>query len=247
MIKTIESKNNQLIKYVLKLRNNKYIKEEEKFIIEGEHLLEMALNKNKLLYVLTLNKLDIDSSIDQFIINEEIMSKISLNKSIPKVIGICKFNNNNINTNEDIIYLDNIQDPGNFGTIIRTSLAFGCKNIVINSNNVSLYNQKTIQASQGAIFDISITTLDENEIINFKNKNRYKLITTILDKNSININKFHKNNNEKYIICFGNEGNGINPYLINNSDYKLYIPIKNIESLNVGIAHAIVLFNLNIL
>ena len=241
MIKNINSLDNKIVKYTFKLKDSKFQKSENKFIIETFHLIEMALDS--LEYVFSLKELDLPSNIDQYIVNEEILKKLSSNKSFSKVIGVCKINQKPLNYNEDILYLDELQDPGNIGTILRTSLAFSNFNIGLSLNTCSIYNFKVIQSAQGALFKLNFEKFDIDKLIFLKSKG-YKILVTILSNDSIFINDFKRNKNEKLIVVVGNEGNGIRKEIIDMADYKIKINISNIDSLNVGIATGIILYEL---
>lgn len=241
MIKKIDSLDNKIIKYTLKLKKNKYQKEEKKYIIETFHLLNMSLND--LEYVFTLEKLELPENITQYIVNQKILEKLSSNKSFSKVIGVVRINEKNIDYSKDIVYLDNIQDPGNVGTILRTSLAFSYFNVALSTDTASIYNYKTIQSAQGALFNLNIEHFDLDKLKELK-KEGYKILVTTLSNDSIFINEFKRNNNEKLIIVLGNEGNGVRKEIIDISDYKIKIDISNIDSLNVGVASGIILYSL---
>lgn len=242
MIKEITSINNSLIKETLNILKDKKSKY---FIVESKHLLQMALQSNLVIRVFTLEKLDIDDSIEQIIINKKIMDKLSNLKNSSDVICVCKKKDEFIKNDNLLIYLDYIQDPGNLGTIIRSGLAFGIKNFLLSKNCVSIYNFKTIMASQGAIFDINFKTiLDTNELKEYKKT--YTFLGFALSEDCKNFNEFSFNKNENYMLIFGNEGNGISEDVLNICDHKLIIPIKNIDSLNVAICFSIVAYLLNI-
>ena len=241
MIKKIDSLDNKIIKYTLKLKENKYQKEEKKYIIETFHLLNMSLND--LEYVFTLEKLELPENITQYIVNKKILEKLSSNKSFSKVIGVVRINEKNIDYSKDIVYLDNIQDPGNVGTILRTSLAFSYFNVALSTDTASIYNYKTIQSAQGSLFNLNIEHFDLDKLKELK-KEGFKILVTTLSNDSIFINEFKINNNEKLIIVLGNEGNGVRKEIIDISDYKIKIDISNIDSLNVGVASGIILYSL---
>lgn len=262
----ITSKDNKLIKFLYKLRTNyKEIKKNNIFIVEGEHLVKMANSSKVLEYVLTLEELNyLSSNIIQYLVNEEIMKKLSINKSISKVIGVVRIKDNNMdniidnltnnsgsNTNNKniIIYLDNLQDPGNVGTIIRTSLAFNL-NTVFSTNFPIFYNEKTIQASQGAIFNMNLIKGDITLLNSLKNKG-YKIVATTLNTHSIDLKEFktiYKNELDNIVLIMGNEGQGISKEIEEIGDYFVKINISNtIDSLNVAIAHSIVLYTLKIM
>lgn len=237
MIKYINSLQNKIIKDAYSLKNSKGIKENNKFLIEGDHLLSMA--KDRLIAIFTLKELEEYKDFDQYIVNEEIMKKLSSGKSSARVIGICNIKEDDFNYENTLVYLDNIQDPGNLGTILRTCLGMNIKNILISEDSVSKYNQKTIQASQGALFYMNTKISNKEELIKLKNEG-YSIVSTTLNKDSIYLNELKKK--DKIIFIFGNEGNGIKQELIDISNEKIIIPINNIDSYNVSIALSIVLY-----
>ncbi len=238
MIKVIESEENKIIKYVNKLKNSKYIKSEKRFIIEGFHLLEMA-KKEDIDFVLTLEKIDsLDENIIQYIVNEKIMKKLSVNKSFSKVIAVCKIKDDPLIDGDFILYLDSLQDPGNIGTILRTALAFNCKSVISTSLS-SFYNQKCIQASQGAIFSLNLIKGDVKMLLGLKKE--YQLIGTSLKEDTIDLKDFKRP--KKAILIVGNEGNGVSKEVLDIVDKTIKIQISNIDSLNVGIATGILLYN----
>ncbi len=237
MIKYINSLQNKIIKDAYSLKNSKGIRENNKFLIEGDHLLSMA--KDRLIAIFTLKELEEYKDFDQYIVNEEIMKKLSSGKSSARVIGICNIKEDDFNYENTLVYLDNIQDPGNLGTILRTCLGMNIKNILISEDSVSKYNQKTIQASQGALFYMNTKISNKEELIKLKNEG-YSIVSTTLNKDSIYLNELKKK--DKIIFIFGNEGNGIKQELIDISNEKIIIPINNIDSYNVSIALSIVLY-----
>lgn len=243
MIKTVTSRKNEIVLKTLDLRKNKIQFEEEKFIIEGEHLLDMALKSKNVLYILTTKHLNfVDEKINQYIVTKDILEKISTSKSAPNVIAVCSFVKNKLINSKNLVYLDRVQDPGNLGTILRTCLAFSYFNILISEDSANIYNDKVIQSSQGAIFDLNIESISPNDIIKYKNLG-YKIVATSLEKDAINLSNFSNNDNEKYLIIFGNEGNGVRKEILELADYRIFIEMKNIDSLNVGVAAGIVLYN----
>lgn len=128
------------------------------------------MSLNDLEYVFTLEKLNLPSNIIQYIVNEDILKKLSSNKSFSKVIGVCKINEKSLDYSQDILYLDNLQDPGNIGTILRTSLAFSYYNIAMSLSSCSIYNYKVIQSAQGAIFNLNFERFEIETLKNFKMK-----------------------------------------------------------------------------
>lgn len=241
MIKEITSIQNEYIKYLLKLKNPSFSKKEGVILFEGEHLIKEG--KDDIIAILFNNeKYNFEGNFIKYKVSENILAKLSFGKSKARVIGVYKFKEKKLKNNEPIVYLDNIQDPGNVGTILRTSLAFDFKNIVISNNSASIFNEKVIQASQGAIFKLNINFGDFKTILNLKNEG-YKIISTSLNSSSILLENFNINE-RKYVLIFGNEGNGVSKEILDISNTFLKINISNIDSLNVGVAVGIILNHL---
>ena len=246
MIKYIKSRKNKIVHDTIDLRKNKVSNKKQLFVIEGEHLLEMAIKANNVFYILTNKYIEnIDEKIYQYVVTDDILSKISINKSVPNVIAVCRYINSKIDETKNILYLDNVQDPGNVGTILRSALAFSNYNVILSDDSVNKYSEKVIQASQGALFSLNIQTSDV-AFIKFLKNSGYKIIVTILSSNSINLEDFCFKKDEKYVIVVGNEGQGIRKEIIDFADYKVFIEMQNIDSLNVGVAASIMLYKLNI-
>lgn len=252
-MKEITSVNNSYIKELMKLKQKKYRDEEKRFLVEGYHLVEMA--KGCLEIVLVTKKEDVNkygNGIQYILVKDEIIKKLSDTKTPQGIIGVCKIkdnkdikeiiNINNYNKKDLVVMLDGLQDPGNIGTIIRTSLSFGVNTIVFSDTCVDCYNEKVIRGSQGGIFKINMLKGKLIEYISEYRKCKYDIIGTSLNNASsldeVDIDKL----NNKKVIVFGNEGNGVSEEVLNNTDINLYIPINDMESLNVGVAAGILLY-----
>ena len=138
--------------------------------------------------------------------------------------------------------MDNIQDPGNMGTIIRSAVAFNIDTIIVSNDSVDIYNPKVVRSSQGMIFHMNIIKKDLIPFIK-EIKNDYKIIgTKVTDGNDIKTLE----KNEKLCIIMGNEGNGVREEILALCDDFVYIPMnENCESLNVGVATSILLYELS--
>ena len=236
-------KNNLLSKnqilHIKKLMQKKYRYQYQEFIIEGLHLIEEALKHPKIIkYIVTSDVNFQHKSVPVLITSYENICKLSTTKSPQPYIGICNFiQNNHLYEKDFILLLDNINDPGNLGTIIRTAHAFGVKDIIL--KGVDIYNPKIVRSTQGAIFNINIVNnVNLIETVTKLKNDGFKIIGSLL-KDSIDYNKVEIKD-KKLVLIFGNESHGINQDLINLLDYKVYIPIK-FESLNVAIACGILL------
>lgn len=239
MIKEIKSKDNKLIKYALKLQNTKFSKEEGKFLIESEHLIEMAEQYIDTIFITEKHFCDIYNNC--YLIPQDLMDKISQNKSSRNLLAICNFPKEKEINNDIVLFLDDVQDPGNVGTLLRTALSFGITDVILTKGCAYKYGFKTIQSSQGSIFRINAIDGDTNTLKNLK-KNGYKVVSTALSSNTIELDKFNFMKNAKYAIILGNEGQGISKDILSLSDYVVKIEMSNIDSLNVGVAGGIVMY-----
>ena len=229
----IKSSENKKFKSLKKLLIKKEREKTKTFLIEGKNIIEEAKKYNKILTYITDDINKIEDNV--FYINKKLKESLSSLKNSNEDIALVKYlEEKEISTNT-ILLIDNVRDPSNLGTILRTCLAFGVKDIVLSENTVDLYNPKTLRASEGAIFSLNIV---RENLIDFINKHKdYKVLSTSLKANDLNALNY-----DKKIIVIGNEGNGVSKEILNISDDYLKIPIKNIDSLNVAIATSIILY-----
>ena len=234
----ITSTDNKKIIEISKLNNKKYRKEYGLFIVEGEHLVEEANKCGILKEVYSLYDTNYPNS---YLVNEKVMRKLSNLDTIPSIIGICSMLKEKELGNK-LLILDNIQDPGNLGTIIRSAVSFNVDTIVLSTDTVDLYNYKVIRASEGMIFNINIITKDLIPFIK-SIKNEYKVLgTDVVNGTQLkDVKKY-----EKYAIIMGNEGNGVKKEIQELCDSNIYIKLNSLcESLNVAVATSIILYELN--
>ena len=237
----ITSTDNNKIKYINKLKNKKFRDSENKFIIETFNLIEEAEKENLLCEVFLLEdeKLPFDVSCPIYYVTEIVMNKIkSVNTS--KVVGVCRKKEINDFFGKRILLLDGVGDPGNLGTIIRSSVAFDVDTIVLSLDSCDLYNDKVIRASEGAIFKINIIRKDLKEVISeIKDLGINIYGTDVSD--GIDVSSI---NSDGYAVIMGNEGKGISEEIKKLVDQNIYIKTNNVESLNVGVAASIILYEL---
>ena len=237
MIKVITSKDNPKVKFVASLRDNKTREENRLFIGESKKSLDLALKANLVKEVYTYEALDIDESIPQYLVNENVMKKLSTSKNPEGVIFVCNYPNIKKDNYNKILYLDEVNDPGNLGTMIRTALAFNFDAVVTSPNSVSIYNDKVLAACKGSNYLIPVFSKPLNEI-----KKDHSIIVTTLSDDSIDVNDLVKP--AKFILIMGNEAHGVSKEITKLADIKLKISIFNIDSLNVAVAAGIVMHKL---
>ena len=235
----IESVNNERIKRIAKLNDKKFQDIENKFIVEGKHLVEEALKLGYLEEIFLIKDENIDFDNKTFV-NENVMRKLSTLKSIPNIIGVAKkINNGEIKGN--ILMLDGIKDPGNMGTIIRSCVAFDIDTLVISKDSISMYNPKVVRASEGMIFNQNIVIDDLDKILT--SLKDYTIYTTDVNGGEdLKDIKFSKNN----AIIIGSEASGVKENIKKYADKKLYIKMNSLcESLNAGVSASIIMYELN--
>ena len=228
----ISSTQNEKIKEYAKLNEKKYRDETGLFIIEGSHLVEEAKQYNIIKEVITTNP-----KIEGTLVSEDVMKKLTNQKSVVEVAAICKKLNKNEIKNK-ILILDTIQDPGNIGTLIRSAISFGFETIVM-ENCADIYSSKVLRATQGAIFKLNIINAKIDNFIS--SLEGYKIYGTSL-KNGVGLKTIEKA--QKLAIILGNEGNGVRDELLDMTDKNIFIEITNMESLNVGVAGGILMYEL---
>lgn len=238
----IESVENKKIKYIMKLKQKKYRDSEGKFIVETLNLIKEA-HLSKVLeevYVLEGEILPFDVNCPVNHITDKVMNKIK-NINTSSFIGIVRKENKLNQNGKKYLMLDKISDPGNLGTIIRSAVAFSVDKIILSPDCCDVYNDKTIRASEGAIFKINIIKEDLVKAINkLKNQNIPIYGTDV--RNGIDVRNI---NNNSFCVVMGNEGNGISEKVKQIIDKNIYIKTSTVESLNVGVATSIILYELS--
>lgn len=243
----INSKDNNLFKRIKKLKQKKYREQERLFLAEGIKFLDFSKTPEFIFIDSDFNYQSIQEKLDKFssekyILSSKLFKELTSQEHSQGIILVYAYEEHSLDELEDnIIVLDKVSDPGNLGTIIRTVDASGFKDIILTTGSVDCYNEKTIRSTMGSIFNIRISYLDEDKMIEFLKEKNYKLIATALDKTSVPYTEMKLAN--KNAIIFGNEGNGIGENLLNCANEKVIIPIYGTaESLNVAMACGIIIY-----
>ena len=260
-MKIISSKMNLNIKNLSKLNNSRKERSIQKlFIIEGLKIIKEAIINNIELQDIFLTKKFLDekeyelkhllpNNAKMSIINFELLNKISCTQTPQEIIAVCKIPNHiNIDdlifSSNNLLLISQLQDPGNLGTIIRTSNALGIDGIILSKDCPDIYSSKVLRSTMGCMFGFNIVVSEYiSEIIEKCKNNKFKVYASSLSDTAIDITKviFTKKN----LIIVGNEGKGISQEIINICDIQIKIPmIKNMDSLNVSIATGILLWEL---
>lgn len=236
----IESVQNKKIKERTKLHSKKERDASNLFIIEDAHLIQEAIEANCLKEIYILEGTSNPAPFEAYECSQAVMNKLSNQVSNAKMIGVCQKPVFKDYKEEHILLCDEIQDPGNLGTLIRTAHSFGMDCIYLSNKTVDIYNTKTIQASQGAIFHIPVLFVDLKEKIQELQNKGITIFATALHSNTKNLQDIQIP--DKYGIVLGNEGNGIKEDIINTCDECIKIEMETFESLNVAIAGSICMY-----
>jgi len=236
----IESVNNERIKKYSKLLNKKYRDETGLYLVSTDHLVKEALKKDLVVEIFLLEGYENNYGNVTYV-SKSVMRKLSNLITLPNVVAVVK-KQEEVEINGNVILLDGLQDPGNVGTIIRSAVAFNIDTIIVGDNTVDIYNEKVLRASEGMLYNVNIVKQNLVDCIRYLKENNYTVIGTKVDggKNIKDIKV------KKYAFVVGNEGNGISSEVLNLCDEYIYIDMNNrCESLNVGVASSIIMYEIN--
>lgn len=248
----ITSTSNETIKYFISLNDKKTRMNAKRFIVEGYHLVNEASKTNLLEAIISTDEKELKkiNNVKRYLVNDAIINKIATTKNPQNILGIVKMLDHNITNlvpiikenKTKLIMLDDVNDPGNLGTIIRTAAGLGYDGIIMSPNTVDLYNKKVIRSTQGVMFKIPIIKANLQEVIKMLKKEKVFCIGTALT-NAKDVK--HITKKDKFAICLGNEAKGISKEVLDNMDENVKIAMKNdVESLNVSIAAGIIMYEM---
>ena len=233
------------IKKYIKLKEKKYRDCYQKFLVEGEHLVIEAY-RSGLLEEILLEQEEV-TMLDKPItyVTKEILAKLSTLETPSHIMGVCKKRCEDSNLGNKLLLLDRIQDPGNLGTIIRSSKAFGIDTVILGNGCVDLYNEKVIRSTQGIGFHMNIVSRNLKEVIRELKESEIPVLGTRVEYGE-DIRTLTSRDKEKYALIMGNEGRGVDSEILDLCDKFIYIELNSdVESLNVAIASSILLYELS--
>lgn len=231
-IKEIESSHNPAFKELVDIFQGKR-KKEGLFLVEGPDMVDEAMKANALVTMIATDGKLLKKGVNGIILSPKLVDRISAYKSPSQVLGVAK-----IALSQDpgpaCLYLDNVQDPGNVGTLIRTALSFGFSSVFLSQDSASLANPKTIQSTKGAIFRIKTGYMDLPVL---KEKGYHLYLTTLDGQDESTV----KSLTSPFALVLGNEGRGI-PLKHQSLGEKIRIRMGDFDSLNVAIAGGIFMY-----
>lgn len=249
-MKRIESTQNSLVKQWKKLVTLR--KERDKsneFIVEGFHLVEEALkNKDQVLHLIVKEGVDLPllwpiDDIEIIEINEAVAKELAETEQSQNVFAHCKQRvvaENDMDKWRKVLLVDAVQDPGNMGTMLRTADAAGLDAVILGKGCADAYNPKTVRSAQGAHFHIPVVRGELLFWVERLQDHEVPVYGTALERA---ISYKEVETTAAFALIVGNEGSGIHPQLLAQTDQNIMIPlIGQAESLNVAVATGILLY-----
>ena len=239
----ITSVNNEHIKELVKLKDKKYRDQSDTFLVETKHLVLEAY-KEGLVKELILEQNELfPLDVDTLYVSPEVLKKLSSTNTPSKVMAVVYKKKEIDRVGEKVLILDNIQDPGNLGTIIRSAVAFNIDTIVLSNDTVDLYNPKVVRSNQGMMFHVNLIKRDIISFIHELKNEGYKIVgTKVTNGHDVRDAKIYSH----FALIIGNEGKGISYDVDNLCDEYLYIKMdNNCESLNASVAASILMYEIS--
>ena len=253
----ITSASNGRIKYIDNLMNKaKFRRSEGKFVAEGIKMF-MEAPKGDVLEVYikegAYDSFDTETKkklerIGYEVLSEPVFKKVTDTVTPQGILSVIKIRESSIedvlsDENPIIAVLENIQDPGNIGTIIRTAEGAGVNGLLLSRDCVDIYNPKVIRSTMGSIFRLKFAYADIDSVFDsFRSKN-IETYALALDKNAKDYDKYDYKKPVAFFV--GNEGNGLKESTVKKCDNTAFIPMcGEVESLNASVAASLMMYEI---
>lgn len=251
----ISSKDNEIVKNIKKLKDKKFRDLNNEFIIEGIKIINEAINEEaKIKKIVVCEECVQDGTLDQKLLYEiakydciyvtkNVFSTLTEVKNPQGILAVIEKKNTeaDIDLEADfIVALDDLQDPGNLGTILRTLDSANIKQVIVSKGTADPYNPKVVRSTMGAIFRVKVIEC-ENLVntLKFLKENKFKIQATSLQTE----NSIYSVDYNKKVLIIGNEANGVSEEVFNLADEKIKIPmLGKTESLNAAVATSIIVY-----
>ena len=243
----ITSKANSVVKNAKKLHQKKYRK--SAYLIEGWHLFEEAVQA-----AVTIEKIfALESYREQLVafpqtvwVSEDILLDLADSQTPQGIVAVVqKEEVEQVDLNQGkFLFLEDVQDPGNVGTIIRTADAAGFTGVIVSDKSADIYSLKTLRSMQGSHFHLPIYRMSSQRLLEGAKEADIPVLATTLSKDSVDYRELPPI--ENFVLVMGNEGQGISPLMAESADQLVHISMKGqAESLNVAVAAGILIFHLS--
>lgn len=252
--KSITSMQNATIKLVKELQKKKATrKKEQLFVVEGIRAVQEIPSHIQIKYLLVSSQVEEQAyeslnAREALVVTEEIFKAISDTQTPQGMIAVVNMPVKELETMEiedgPYLVLENLQDPGNLGTIIRTAHAFDFKGIFITKGSVDLYSPKVVRSTMSSLFYVPVVTdYTVEEVMSYLKSQQVTLYTTALTDTAQPIQEvsFEK----RMALVIGNEGHGVSEYSLAETDYTMIIPMPGgAESLNASVAAGVCMYEI---
>ena len=243
----ITSKANSVVKNAKKLHQKKYRK--SSYLIEGWHLFEEAVQAGvtiEKIFALETYRDKLASFSQTVWVSEDILLDLSDSQTPQGIVAVVqKEEVGQVDMSQGkFLFLEDVQDPGNVGTIIRTTDAAGYTGVIVSDKSADIYSLKTLRSMQGSHFHLPIYRMSSQRLLEEAKKVGIPVLATTLSKDSVDYRELPPI--ENFVLVMGNEGQGISPLMAESADQLVHISMKGqAESLNVAVAAGILIFHLS--
>ena len=254
-MQVITSKDNELIKHIKKLKDKKERDLSNEYIIEEIKLIQEAIQENaKIKQIIICDDCEKTESIPKDLMYEiakqeciyvtnKVFDSITEVMNPQGILAIIEKQSKEIQIDDKqdiILALDDIQDPGNLGTILRTADSIGLTQILVSKGTADCYNPKVVRSTMGAIFRVKIIECEDLvKTLKEIKKHKFEIVVSSLQTD----NSIYDINYHKKVIVIGNEANGVKGEIQDLADKKIKIPmLGKTESLNASVATGIILY-----
>ena len=239
----ITSLENENVKKWKKLQKRKYRDEYGQYIVEGLHLVREAFARGALVEVILEEHEEVIFPCPYTYVTREIIEKISTLDNPVNIMGLCRKLNRDEVVGNKILILDEIQDPGNLGTIIRSATAFNFDTLILSEDTVDLYNPKCVRSTVGCLWKTPVFQIKEfDELKDIFN--HYERVATLPKGGDVeNLENYIPS--ENVLIMFGSEADGLSDELKGFATKNVTIEMsKEVESLNLSVSAAVFMYKI---
>ena len=243
----ITSKANSVVKNAKKLHQKKYRK--SAYLIEGWHLFEEAVQAGvtiEKIFALESYREQLASFPQTDWVSEDILLDLADSQTPQGIVAVVQ--KEEVEQTDfsqgKFLFLEDVQDPGNVGTIIRTADAAGFTGVIVSDKSADIYSLKTLRSMQGSHFHLPIYRMTSQALLEEAKEAAIPVLATTLSKDSVDYRELPSI--ENFVLVMGNEGQGISPLMAESADRLVHISMKGqAESLNVAVAAGILIFHLS--
>lgn len=243
----ITSKANSVVKNAKKLHQKKYRK--SAYLIEGWHLFEEAVQAGvtiEKIFCLESYREQLATFPQTVWVSEDILLDLADSQTPQGIVAVVqKEEVGQVDFSQGkFLFLEDVQDPGNVGTIIRTADAAGFTGVIVSDKSADIYSLKTLRSMQGSHFHLPIYRMSSQRLLEGAKDAGISVLATTLSKDSVDYRELPPI--ENFVLVMGNEGQGISPLMAESADQLVHISMKGqAESLNVAVAAGILIFHLS--